>query len=148
MTTRYTIDPANRVVYSIVEGPVTDDDLFRHVARMASDAQFNPEYDHVVDTTLIGEVHITSHCIRTVAGMSPFAPTSHRAFVTNKPVVTGLVRMFDLSQQRSSHIRLFRSLTAAQQWLDDCHGRPGVLANVTTALAATQRDSVSPLPKP
>jgi hypothetical protein len=110
---------------SYVEGPVTDDDVFHHSTRMAADPLFDPGFDHLVDTTLIGDVHITSQCIRTVAGMSPFSAGSHRAFVTNKPVVTGLVRMFELSQQRSSHIRLFRSIAEARQWLDECRQNAG-----------------------
>jgi len=117
MPASYHIDRANRLVLSRAEGAVTDDDLISHIARLRADADFDPTYDQVFDLLGVGKVEITFNGIRRAVAESAFKPGVRRAFVTERPVLIGLVRMFEQMRRDPQHIRVFATAEQAQAWL-------------------------------
>lgn len=117
MPSSYTIDPARRLVHSLVGEAISDEEILAHSRQIAADPAFNPDYDHLVDATALVRVTATPGGVRLAAECSPFSPLSYRAFVSDRPIVVGFVRMFELIHFRSQRIRIFPSLPEATAWL-------------------------------
>lgn len=117
MPSRYTIDEARGIIRSTVGTTISNEDVLDHSRRLAEDPAFNPDYDHLVDASAVRRVLVNATGVRIAADCSPFSARSHRAFVCTRPVVVGLVRMFELLQRRSKRIRIFGSVEEAEAWL-------------------------------
>jgi len=117
MPSSYTIDPARRLVHSVVGETISNAEILTHSRKLAEDPAFHADYDHLVDATALKRVTATPGGVRLAAERSPFSPQSYRAFVSDRPIVVGFVRMFELIHFRSQRIRIFRTLPEAEAWL-------------------------------
>lgn len=61
------IDSRRRVVYSTFYGKVTDDELLRHGATIASDPDFKRDFSEVVDFSAVSEATISDATLKTMA---------------------------------------------------------------------------------
>ena len=60
MPASYRIDLRAGVVYSVLEGHVTNEELLAHQERMSADSDFRPTMNHVIDTRGITRVSVTA----------------------------------------------------------------------------------------
>lgn len=130
MPTSYTIDQANRLVLSRAEGTVTDEELLKHIDNLSADPTFDRTFNQVFDTLAVSRVNVSPRAVRLAASHSVFARGSCCAFVTNRPVIIGLVRMFEQLTPHHNQVQIFANCQEAKAWLDGCQTaqkRPAVV---------------------
>lgn len=62
------IDSHRRVVYSTFYGKVTDNELLRHGATIASDPDFRRDFSEIVDFSGVTEMAVSESTLKTMAG--------------------------------------------------------------------------------
>jgi hypothetical protein len=121
MPASYRIDLRAGVVFTVLEGHVTNEELLGHRQRMAADPDFRPTMNHVIETRGVTEVAVTALGIRLVASPSIFAPGSRRAITAddaNPSYGYGYVDMFQtLRSQSGEDISIFSTVEDAHRWL-------------------------------
>ena len=79
------INPQKRVVHSTFFGVITDQELLGHAETIRSHPDFRPEYDEIVDLTMVTDPQITPSAMRQLASSkSLFLPSSKHAIVAPK----------------------------------------------------------------
>jgi hypothetical protein len=116
----YSIDRQNRIVHSRGWGVLTTDDLRDHYCRMMADPGFSPDYRQLADLRRVTALTVNGDAIKEAAGLLVFDAGTRRAIVASADVAYGLSRMFAAYAEHSAeqHVRVFRDLGAAQQWLE------------------------------
>jgi len=61
------IDSHRKVVYSTFYGKLTDEELLRHGARIASDPDFRKDFSEIVDFTAVTQASISKDTLTTMA---------------------------------------------------------------------------------
>ena len=119
MPASYRIDLRAGVVYSVLEGHVTNEELLAKHQRMSADPDFRPTMNHVIDTWGVTSVSVTALGVRLVASPSIFAPNSRRAIIAGDTnPFYGYVRMFQaLRSQSGADIKIFSTVEDAHRWL-------------------------------
>ena len=120
MPCRYVIDKERRLVISTAWDRVTFEEMKAHDDQLRNDPEFAPEFDQLADGTRVTVVEGAIDQVRTLAGRSPFAATSRRAFVANSPSVYGMERLMTTHIEMSktpSHVGVFRDVPSALEWL-------------------------------
>lgn len=117
MPATYFIDRQRGIVFSIVEGVVTDKDLIEHEECLRHDPDFEPSFNQLVDCRNITQVKVTSEAIWVLAKMLLYSSGSRRATVVNSDLLYGLARMYQILRDNAEEIRVFRDMAEAQRWL-------------------------------
>lgn len=81
MTIEYTILKELELVVSRVYGIFTDEELFNHFTKLASDRRFNPSYSRLTDLRCVTHLAVTPGGLRMAAGELPFSQESMTALV-------------------------------------------------------------------
>ena len=121
MPASYRIDLRSGVVYSVLAGHVTNEELLAKHERMSVDSDFRPTMNHVIDTRGITSVSVTALGVRLVTMTSIFGPGSRRALIAsdaNPSSGYGYVRMFQaLRSQSGADTKIFSTVEDAHRWL-------------------------------
>lgn len=118
MPATYHIDPARRLVVSTFMGNVSDAEVEKVIAAMASDPAFDPRFNNLVDARAVTDLAITTPAIRQSAERELFAESSRRAFVVSDDAAYGVARMFQsLDVHGGERVGIFRDLAEAERWL-------------------------------
>jgi hypothetical protein len=81
MPLTFEIFPELGIVLTIVNGRVTDSDLWSHDRDLENTPGFKSAFHHILDATAITENYITEAGLIRLATHSPFSPDCRRAFV-------------------------------------------------------------------
>jgi hypothetical protein len=119
MPASYRIDLRSGVVYSVLAGHVTNEELLAKHERMSADPDFRPTMNHVIDTRGVTSVSVTALGIRLVTTTSIFGPGSRRALIASDAnPSSGYVRMFQALRSLSgADIKIFSTVEDAHRWL-------------------------------
>ena len=121
MPTSYRIDVRAGVVFSVLEGHITNEELLAHQQRLAADPNLRPTMNHIIDTRGVTSVSVTALGIRLVASRTNLGPESRRAIIVdsaNPSSGYGYVRMFQaLRSQSGADIKIFSTVEDVHRWL-------------------------------
>jgi hypothetical protein len=119
MPASYRIDLPAGVVYSVLAGHVTNEELLAKHERMSVDPDFRPTMNHVIDTRGVTSVSVTALGVRLVTMTSIFGPGSRRALIAaDANPSSGYVRMFQaLRSQSGADTKIFSTVDDAYRWL-------------------------------
>lgn len=119
MPISYTIDHKKKRIYSRATDIVTFDDLLSHMrAESGEPAAGYPEiFDCTGATTNINaaDIRVLVEHRRKIAERQEPGPV---AVVASTDLFFGMFRMFDMMTEDIRPIRVFRSIAAAEEWLD------------------------------
>jgi len=119
MPASYRIDLRAGVVFTLVEGHVTHEELLAHQQRLAADPNLRPTMNHIIDTRGVTSVSVTALGIRLVASRTNLGPESRRAIIVGSANPSfDYLRMFEaLRHQSSADIKFFSTVEDAHRWL-------------------------------
>ena len=118
MPAKYTIDPQQRLVTSVLWGAVSEDEVHDHNVRLRADPLFDPSYRQIADMSGITEIRVGSGMINQTSHDNFFRPGARRAFVAESDAVFGMARMFATqAEAQGQTIAVFRQRKAAEEWL-------------------------------
>jgi hypothetical protein len=120
MPCRYAIDIERGLVISTAWDRVTFAEIKAHQDQLASDPEFCPEFNQLVDAIAVTMVEASIDQVKTIMGRRLFSPTSRRAFVaSNLPVlaVGRLIEMYIGMAGEREKASVFHDRMAALQWL-------------------------------
>lgn len=133
MPADYFIDVDRHIVFSKGYGVFTYEEALGYMVRLASDPQFRPDFNQIVDCRDVSKAELTGEQVRDLAMRSGFNQTSRRAFVVSSDLQFGLSRMFGTYREvmHAGGIEIFQSMDEALKWLGlplnaDPHPRYGV----------------------
>jgi len=115
----YEIDAGQDVVLTRGHGRLTDDDLLGVQQRLREDPGFRPDMNELCDLRDVSRVEVTARGLRVLADRNPFGAGSRRAFVVERPVLFGIVRMLQaLTDRHPDELRVqFDELPGARAWV-------------------------------
>ena len=118
MPVSYRIDTAARVVFSKVEGRVTDDECLAHQNRLRADPAFDRSFDYIYDMSEVTEADVSEDTIRLLTERNPFLPSVRRAIVAKTEQTGELARMF-LAHTKAdpNEVRVYASVEEARRSL-------------------------------
>src|SRR5215470_1991326 len=93
MPTSYRIDVHAGVVFTILEGHITNEELLEHQQRMSVDPDFRRTMSHVIDTRGITGVSVTALGLQLLTTRNNLGPEARRAIIEGD-VSSSYVRMF------------------------------------------------------
>jgi hypothetical protein len=120
MPVQYLIDKQHRLVITSAWGLVTFAEYKLHQDQLIADPEFSPTFNHLVDSTRVNAIDLSTNEIRTITGRSVFSPASKRAVIAPNPAYFGLARMAEAYHSMAdtpSEIRVFSDLSSALKWL-------------------------------
>jgi hypothetical protein len=119
MPIRFIVDHTKAFVTAVVEGPVTLDEVLRHLD--IERALKGLSYPELVDARTV-ELTFTASDVRVVVAWlrdaSKHGPLGPTAVVVSTDVAFGMMRMLQMLVDDVCVIRPFRSLAEAEAWLD------------------------------
>ncbi len=118
MPISYRVDAARKVVYTTIEGEITDEQLVRHFRTIGKDPEIDRSFVELVYADPTSVAGVTSSGIRDLAYGFRVSPIERTAFVAVRDTTFGLARMYELLAADSPvEIRVFRELAEAKSWL-------------------------------
>lgn len=117
MPFNYTIYRDLRLVLSIIEGPVTSEELKAQQKRMLADSDFDEAFDRLNDLTLATILDVSCDAVKLFARSDVSSSSSRRAIVTDNPTHFGISRQFELYHADRSMVHVFRNRHEALRWL-------------------------------
>lgn len=119
MPCEFLIDTERRLVISRGTGSFRFDDFVKHMAILAPDPRFRPEFDHLVDGRGFEQFDVSAAQVQAMGSQSLFAPGSRRAFVVSSDHQFGLGRMFAAYREMKLNqtTMVFRDMRDALAWL-------------------------------
>ena len=121
MPIRSRIDASRRLVTTVAEGIVTDDDIRAFRRDVAADPEFEPSFDQLVDMTGVERVDVSFDLRVDVVETSLFTEGSRRAIVAPEPHQMGFARQYALMSSgggRRDTVMVFASREEAEAWLE------------------------------
>ncbi len=117
----YVLDLKNRLVKTTMKGAVTFAELLDFRQALQDDPDFRPDFNQLIDCTQATEEVLSAEDVERLAGQQFFSNTSKRAFVANKDLTFGLVRMFTIHCEIKGLTNqiVFRDKKAALRWLSE-----------------------------
>src|SRR5262245_27841994 len=117
MPTSYRIDARAGVVFSVLEGHITNEELLDHQQRLSADPDFRPTMNHIIDTRGITDLSVTALGLHLLTTRSNMGPQARRAIIEGD-VSSSYVRMFQaLRSQNGADTRVFSTVEEAHRWL-------------------------------
>jgi hypothetical protein len=120
MPLSFVIDKQRRLVISTASGLLTYAELAAHQVGLKNHPDFDPTFDQLIDGTGVTKINVSVDEIRTIARQRIFGAGSRQAFATSSDFAYGMARMFEIYREASGSgrpVRVFSSLEAAQEWL-------------------------------
>ena len=119
MPTSYRIDVRAGVVFSVLEGHITNHDLLDHQERLSADPDFKPTMNHLIDTRGVTDALVTALGLRLLTTRSNLGPESRRAIIEGAAISSyAYLRMFEtLRSQTGADIKIFSTVEDAHRWL-------------------------------
>lgn len=119
MPEEFHIDTARQIIWTRVWGELNDETIRGHQERLRADPAFAPSLKQLVDTTAVTRVNLTMNFMVSFGRSKLFNPEAKRAYVVNRDVVYGFVRMYSLYQEIRGHaaVNVFRNRPDALAWL-------------------------------
>jgi uncharacterized NAD-dependent epimerase/dehydratase family protein len=113
------IDPHRQVVYSAFYGKITDAEVLGHRSRIATDADFKPHFNEIVDFSAVTEAVVSETTVAALAA-SPTLYSESALHIVVAPVdsVFHLVSKFkDLAKSSRPNFFIVRTRAEAYQLL-------------------------------
>jgi len=120
MSFSYVVCKKERLVISSGSGCVTWSEIKKRQDQAKADANFDPEFNQLVDLRAVTRFEMSSEQARVLARRMIFSFTSKRAFIAADPSVFGVANMWEIVTELSdnpSQIRVFSDLQSALKWL-------------------------------
>jgi hypothetical protein len=115
------IDPHRRVVYSTFYGKITDDEVLDHRSRIATDADFKPHFNEIVDFSAVTEAEVSERTLAALAANpSLYAPSSlHILVVPSNPILQFVSRFRELAAPTRPNLFIVRTRAEAYSLLPE-----------------------------
>jgi hypothetical protein len=120
MSFSYVVHRDLRLVVSTGSGRLSWNEIKRCQDLSKSDADFNPEFDQIVDLRSVTRFDMSAEHVRVLARNRIFSFSSKRAFVASDSVAFGTARMWEAYTELSdnpSRVQVFYDLSSALKWL-------------------------------
>ena len=119
MPASYHIDVRAGVVFTVLEGHITNEEILDHQHRLSADPNFRPTMNHVIDARGVTDVSVTALGLRLLTTRSNLGPGSRRAIIEGDAIPPyGYLRMFEtLRSQSGADIKIFSTVEDAHRWL-------------------------------
>ena len=113
------INPQKRVVHSTFFGVITDKEFLGHTETILSHPDFRPEYDEIVDLTMVTDPQISPAAMRQLAGKkSLFLPSSKHAVVAPKDLSFEKAEQFRrMAETSRSNLKVVRTAAEAYDFV-------------------------------
>lgn len=113
------INPQKRVVHSTFFGVVTDKELLNHGETIASHAEFRPEFDEIVDLTMVTDFQVSPRAMQELAGrQSVFRQSAKHVIVAPKEFSFEKAEQFKkLAEKSRPTLRVARTAAEAYEIL-------------------------------
>jgi len=98
----------------------TFDDMLANLDRIASDPDFDPEFNQLSDASLATDTDLSAENIRRLYQRPVFSATSRRAVIAPTNFAYGMARMIQVyveSSRAAVRVEVFRDRAAALKWL-------------------------------
>lgn len=121
MPVQYVIDKRHGLVITSAWDRVTFSEYRIHQDQLTSDPDFDSTFNHLLDSTKVTAIKLSTFEIKTITSRSVFSSISKRAIIAPNPAYFGVARMAEAyhSMTRSpSQVRVFRDVSSALKWLD------------------------------
>ena len=115
MSTKYSVNPADRLVCTSIAGALTLGDLIALGDALRKDPSFDPTFDELLDVSPESGADLSYADLQTATSADPFSKGSRRAIVVHADVDYGVARMYELLH--GGDIQVFRSIEEARQFL-------------------------------
>jgi hypothetical protein len=117
MSFSYTIDSANRVVYTSYMGTITMEVVRRYASSLSKDPAFDPNFADVCDLSEVSLMTLDlEDFARIAAEVDPFSREAKRAFVVRNDVAFVSSELYRALRD-SEKTQLFSSQAEARRWL-------------------------------
>ena len=120
MPCRYVIDKERRLVISTAWDRVTFTEMRANQDQLLCDADFNAEFNQLIDATKCTLLDISIDEAKTLAGRKILSPTSRIAWVATDPTIYGMGRLIATYHEMGkmpSQVSVFYDLPSALKWL-------------------------------
>lgn len=120
MPVRYVIDKERRLVISTVSDPITFAEMKACQEQLANHPDFNPDFNHLIDTAGMTKVEILVYQAKEMAQHGIFSSASRGAIIAPTPSVFGMSRLFEAQhdiQGLKDEVRVFYERDQALKWL-------------------------------
>jgi len=117
---RYVIDKERRLVISTAWDRVTFTEMRANQDQLLCDADFNAEFNQLIDATKCTLLDISIDEAKTLAGRKILSPTSRIAWVATDPTIYGMGRLIATYHEMGktpSQVGVFYDLPSALKWL-------------------------------
>lgn len=112
------VDARRRLVVTRAHGRVTEAEVFREMAALHADSEFEPQHAHLVDLCGVTGADLSSNAIVRLVRDTRFAADTRVGLIAPTDLVFGLARMYELFAPRSApEIAVFRETGEALEWL-------------------------------
>jgi hypothetical protein len=91
----YVIDKEKRLIVTSAWGRLTFPGAEVHEDQLASDPDFDPSFDQLIDLTDLAVFDISMGEAKTIAGRNFFSARSRRALVSSNPSIFGMLRLME-----------------------------------------------------
>lgn len=113
----YQIHPGPGTVITNLEGSVQTAELVQYAKLLASDPEFRPHFDQVLDLRRVTIFDVDPDAASAIAPFDPFSARSRWSFVVENALQHGLLRMFVGQAGLDHEYALFVDLARALRWL-------------------------------
>jgi hypothetical protein len=119
MPASHHIDVRAGVVFTVLEGHITNEELLEHQQRLSADPNFRPAMNHVIDARSVTDVSVTALGLRLLTARNNLGPGARRAIIEGDTISSyGYLRMFEtLRSQSGSDTKIFSTVEDARRWL-------------------------------
>lgn len=117
---KYEIQKNLGIVISKAASALTVEHVIQLKERLQADADFCPDFSHLLDLSEVVNVELTAAQIREIAKSSLFSSRSRHAYVAKTPLTFGMVRMYATYSELAGSKRqwhIFRDRGQALAWL-------------------------------
>lgn len=100
--------------------PGTFEEMLANLKRLATDPEFDPQFNQLSDASLRTDTDLSTDNIRLLYQRRVFSPTSRRAVVAPNPFTYGMARMIQAYVELSNAamgVKIFRDRASALEWL-------------------------------
>jgi hypothetical protein len=120
MSCSYVIESQLRLVLTTLLGVVTAAEAFAHQESLASDPEFRPEFNQLIDSTGAEKLDLSSVELRKLATRNFFSQGSRRALLVRGTLLYGVGRMLVTFRELAGakeEMQIFQDRNEALAWL-------------------------------
>jgi hypothetical protein len=115
MPATFKIDTTLRVVASLLEGTITDDDLISLQRGMRSHPDYSRHFHQILLVTRVSNLAVSAHGFQNIHDAR--VPGTQWAIVAESGAPFGMARMFQTLREGPQSIEVFREMSKACEWL-------------------------------